>query len=66
MSQPVETPPLEQSEASLAAGRAAGYCWRPFGPRQLHCCREPEHGDDCWTPYGTGPETVRSRLSPHR
>jgi hypothetical protein len=57
---------MSQSERSLAAGRAAGYCWKMFGPRQLHCCREPGHGGGCWTPYGTGPETVHSRLASRR
>ncbi|MFH9816125.1 hypothetical protein [Streptomyces sp. NPDC017230] len=56
---------MNQSEASLAAGRAAGYCWLTFGARQLHCCREPYHPGGHWTPYG-GPTEFRSRLAERR
>lgn len=57
---------MSQSEASLAAGRAAGYCWILFGPRHLHCCRKPGHSGEHWTPYGGGPETFHSRLAGRR
>ncbi|GGQ83923.1 hypothetical protein GCM10010216_52300 [Streptomyces flaveolus] len=50
----------------LEAGRAAGYCWVQFGPRKLHCCRPPGHGGEHSTPYGSGPETFRSRLASRR
>ncbi|MYU21279.1 hypothetical protein [Streptomyces sp. SID8352] len=57
----------------LAAGRAAGYCWQPFGSRQLHCCRPPGHAnedghdeDGHATPYGGGAAEFRSRLAPRR
>ncbi|MYU25504.1 hypothetical protein [Streptomyces sp. SID8352] len=58
----------------LTVGRAAGYCWITFGPRQLHCCRPPGHAnedghdgeDGHATPYGGGPGEFRSRLAPRR
>ena len=33
-------------EASLAAGRAAGYCWERNPHGRGRCTRPPEHGDE--------------------
>ncbi|MBU8549806.1 hypothetical protein IMX12_13405 [Streptomyces sp. Babs14] len=38
----------QPDDASLAAARASGYCWLPFGPRGLHCTRSPGHNGDCY------------------
>ncbi len=42
---------MSQSDASLAAARASGYCWLPFGPRGLHCTRHIGHEGDCYDKY---------------
>ncbi|MFD5002239.1 hypothetical protein ACFWMV_04955 [Streptomyces mutabilis] len=39
---------MSQTDASLAAARASGYCWLPFGPRGLHCTRHTGHNGDCY------------------
>lgn len=61
----------EETDRPYRPGHEMGYCWVKFGPRQLHCCREPYHSDDDgkgghWTPYGGGPAEFRSRLEPRR
>ncbi|MFF9124341.1 hypothetical protein ACF09J_13705 [Streptomyces sp. NPDC014889] len=33
-------------QASLAAGRAAGYCWAPVPGGGGHCTRRPGHDDE--------------------
>ena len=42
---------MSQSDASLAAARASGYCWLPFGPRGLHCTRHTGHTGDCYDKF---------------
>ncbi|MFJ5915050.1 hypothetical protein ACIQFW_04530 [Streptomyces ardesiacus] len=50
---------MSQSDSSLAAARAAGYCWRVFGPRGLHCTRHIGHEGDCYDKYDAA--TLRAR-----
>lgn len=45
---------MSQSDASLAAARASGYCWRTFGPQDLHCTRHIDHSGDCYDKFDAG------------
>lgn len=48
---------VETAQASLAAGRAAGYCWEPYMGGRARCTRPP-HEDRQHVDHYTGRTSI--------